>query len=74
MILNELKGILSENIQRAYLLSCEEPDSITKQYFEKKGINVLYFSENDIDSINGSDYPECSLSGIGLLTDKIYLQ
>jgi len=71
MILNELKGILSENIQRAYLLSCEEPDSITKQYFEKKGINVLYFSENDIDSINGSDYPECSLSGIGLLTDKI---
>ena len=49
MILNELKGILSENIQRAYLLSCEEPDSITKQYFEKKGINVLYFSEKDID-------------------------
>ena len=71
MILNELKGILSENIQRAYLLSCEEPDSITKQYFEKKGINVLYFSEKDIDSINGSDYPENSLSGIGLLTDKI---
>lgn len=71
MILNELKGVLSENIQRAYLLSCEEPDSVTKQYFEKKGINVLYFNEKDIDLINGSDYPANSLSGIGLLTDKI---
>lgn len=71
MILNELKGILSENIQRAYLLSCEDPDPVTKQYFEKKGINILYFNEKDVDLINGSDYPESSLSGIGLLTDKI---
>lgn len=71
MILNELKGILSENIQRAYLLSCEEPDPVTKQYFEKKGINVLYFNEKDIDLINGSDYPQSSISGIGLRTDKV---
>lgn len=34
MILNELQNILSENMQRAYLLSCEEPDFVTKQYFD----------------------------------------
>lgn len=71
MILNELKNILSENMQRAYLLSCDEPDFITKQYFENKGINILYFNEMDIDLINNSDYPGSLLCGKGLLTDKI---
>ena len=36
MILNDLQNILLNNVQRAYLLSCDEPDDITKQYFEKK--------------------------------------
>lgn len=71
MILNELQNILSENMQRAYLLSCEEPDFVTKQYFEKKGINILYFSEKDIDVINGKEYNLDDLNGIGRLTDKI---
>ena len=71
MILNELQNILSENMQRAYLLSCEEPDFVTKQYFEKKGINILYFNEKDIDKIKGEGYKSNNLNGIGLLTDKI---
>lgn len=73
MILNELKNILSENMQRAYLLSCEEPDYSIKQYFEKKGINILYFSEKDIDNINGTEYKKTTetLGDIGLHTDKI---
>lgn len=71
MILNELQNILSENMQRAYLLSCEEPDFVTRQYFEKKGINILYFNEKEIDEIKGEGYKSNNLSGIGLLTDKI---
>lgn len=71
MILNELQNILSENMQRAYLLSCEEPNYTTRQYFEKKGINILYFSEKDVDEIIGLAYSENQLSGIGKHTDKL---
>lgn len=71
MILNELQNILLENMQRAYLLSCEEPDYVTKQYFEKKGINILYLSEKDADNINGHEVAEPSLSKIGQQTNKI---
>lgn len=72
MILNKLQNILSENMQRAYLLSCEEPDYIMRQYYEKKGINILYLSEKEVNNINGSDYPNNeSLTGMGLHTDKI---
>lgn len=71
IILEELKGILSDNMQRAYLLSCDEPNQVVRNYFENKGVNVVYFSENEIDSINGSDYSMTSLNGKGLLMDKV---
>lgn len=71
IILNEVQNILSDKMQRAYLLSCDEPDYITRQYFEKKGLNVLYLSENDIDVINENKYVPESLQGIGKHTDKI---
>lgn len=71
MILNELQNILLENMQRAYLLSCEEPDDVTKQYFEKKGINILYLSEKDTDKINGCEVTEPLLNKIGQHTNKI---
>lgn len=71
IILEELKGILSDHMQRAYLLSCDEPNQVIRNYFEKKGVNVVYFSENEIDSINGSDYSMTSLNGKGLLMDKV---
>lgn len=71
IILEELKGILSDHMQRAYMLSCDEPNYVVKNYFENKGINIVYFSEKEIDSINGSDYLMTSLNGKGLLMDKV---
>lgn len=71
MILNELQNILSENMQRAYLLSCDMPSNVTKHYFIKKGINLVYFSEADIDFLNGGKYQSDDLGGIGLHTDKL---
>ena len=75
MILNELHNILSENMQRAYLLSCEEPEDVTKQYFEKKGINILYFSEDDVRTLNGKEDPYGDdvnkRKNIGRHTDRI---
>lgn len=70
MIMNELQNILSEDMQRAYLLSYDNPDDITKKYFEGKGINILHFSEEELDSINDAAYPSNTLSGIGQYTDK----
>lgn len=71
IILEELKGILSDNMQRAYMLSCDEPNYVVRNYFENKGVNVVYFNESEIDSINGSDYSKVALNGKGLLMDKI---
>lgn len=72
MILNELQNILSENMQRAYILSCEKPTYVTRQYYEKKGINVLYLSENDADVLNDNSYnANNNLTRIGLHTDKM---
>ena len=71
IILEELKGILSDNMQRAYMLSCDEPNYVVRNYFENKGVNVVYFGENEIDSINGSEYSKVALNGKGLLMDKI---
>lgn len=70
MIMNELQNILSENMQRAYLLSYDKPNDITKKYFEEKGINILHFSEKELDYINDAAYSSNILSGIGLYTDK----
>lgn len=70
MIMNELQNILSENMQRAYLLSYDKPNDITKKYLEEKGINILHFSEKELDYINDTAYSSNILSGIGLYTDK----
>lgn len=70
-ILNELKNILSDKMQRPYLLSCDEPSYATKLYFAKKGINIVYFSEADVDLLNDGKYQSKDLSGIGLHTDKL---
>lgn len=71
MILNQLKNILSENMQRAYLLSCDKPNDLQKQYFSNKGINILYFDEKDVDKIIDSRYEYNILKNKGLQTDKI---
>ena len=70
-ILNELKNILSDKMQRPYLLSCDEPSYSTKLYFVKKGVNIVYFSEADVDLLNDGKYQSKDLSGIGLHTNKL---
>lgn len=70
-ILNELKNILSDKMQRPYLLSCDEPSYATKLYFVKKGVNIVYFSEADVDLLNDGKYQSKDLSGIGLHTSKL---
>ena len=70
-ILNELKNILSDKMQRPYLLSCDEPSYATKLYFVKKGVNIVYFSEADVDLLNDGKYQSKDLSGIGLHTNKL---
>lgn len=70
-ILNELKNILSDKMQRPYLLSCDEPSYATKLYFVKKGVNIVYISEADVDLLNDEKYQSKDLSGIGLHTDKL---
>lgn len=70
-ILNELKNILSDKMQRPYLLSCDEPSYATKLYFVKKGVNIVYISEADVDLLNDGKYQSKDLSGIGLHTDKL---
>lgn len=70
-ILNELKNILSDKMQRPYLLSCDEPSYATKLYFVKKGVNIVYFSEADVDLLNDGKYQGKDLSGIGLHTNKL---
>lgn len=56
MIMNELKNILSENMQRAYLVSIDRPDELTTKYFENKGINIIYLEEKDVKKLAGKDY------------------
>ena len=70
-IINELKNILSDKMQRPYLLSCDEPSYATKLYFVKKGVNIVYISEADVDLLNDGKYQSKDLSGIGLHTDKL---
>lgn len=70
-ILNELKNILSDKMQRPYLLSCDEPSYATKLYFVKKGVNIVYISEADVNLLNDGKYQSKDLSGIGLHTDKL---
>ncbi len=52
MILHQLRGILSDKMQRIYMLSCEKPTELISSYFSHKGINVVY--------VNGQDFEELS--------------
>lgn len=76
MILNEVKNILGEKMQRAYLISLTEPDSITIKYFEKRHINIVYLKDNEmadllscLPTISFEDSKISSLSTYGL---KLY--
>ena len=51
MILNEIQTNLQGDMQRAYLIADTKPDQLTNNYYEKKGINVVYIENNDLDKI-----------------------
>ena len=51
IILKELQSILSDKMRRVYLISMDEPDHLTAKYFENKGINILYFSDEEIKEL-----------------------
>lgn len=54
MIINELQSILSDNMQRVYMIVDSEPDMLTYRYYEKKGVNLVYLSNSDLDEIINS--------------------
>lgn len=48
MILNDLRSILHDSMQRVYLISDTKPSQIINSYYENKGINVVYLEEEDL--------------------------
>lgn len=76
MILNEVKNILGERMQRAYLISLTEPDALTIKYFEKRHINIVYLGESEIltllNSHNRSSLEDAKVSKLSSLGRKLY--
>lgn len=52
MILNDLRSVLHDRMQRIYLVSDTKPSQIMNSYYENKGINVVYLEEEDLDEFN----------------------
>lgn len=61
MILNDLRSVLHDSMQRVYLISDTKPSQIVNSYYENKGINVVYLEEEDIAELY-SDKKEYSLT------------
>lgn len=76
MILNEVKNILGEKMQRAYLISLEEPDAIAIKYFEKRHINIVSLKENDIADISKGSFlsalDKSKLTALSMPSRKLY--
>ncbi len=62
MILNDLRSILQDSMQRAYLISDTKPTPILNSYYENKGINVVYLDETDIEELMDSEEEGCNLT------------
>ena len=61
MILNDIRSVLHDRMQRVYLVSDTKPSQIVNSYYENKGINVVYFEEDDLAELY-SDKKEYSLT------------
>lgn len=76
MILNEVKNILGEKMQRVYLLSLSEPDALTIKYFEKRYINIVYLTDEEVKillkGVTKSSAEEERLSKLPSLGRKLY--
>ena len=55
IILNELRSVLHDNMQRVYLVSDTKPSQSMNSYYEHKGINVVYLDESDISEIDSEN-------------------
>lgn len=55
MILNDLRSVLHESMQRVYLISDTKPSQIINTYYEKKGINVVYLNDSELSEIYNID-------------------
>ncbi len=62
MILNELQSNLQGEMQRAYLIADAKPDHLTSNYYENKGINIVYLEKNDLEVITQSSPANLSSS------------
>jgi len=51
MILNDLHSVLHDSMQRVYLVSDTKPSQTLNTYYEKKGINVVFLSDEDIKEL-----------------------
>ena len=51
MILNDLHSVLHDSMQRVYLISDTKPSQTLNTYYEKKGINVVYLSDEDLKEL-----------------------
>lgn len=54
MILNDLRSVLHDSMQKVYLISDTKPTQILTSYYEGKGINVVYLEESDIVELTDS--------------------
>lgn len=61
MILNDIRSVLHDRMQRVYLVSDTKPSQIVNSYYENKGINVVYLEEDDLAELY-SDKKDYSLT------------
>ncbi len=76
MILNDIKNILGEKMQRPYLISLTKPDSLTINYFEKRFINIVWLPDGDVKALlkghRESESMERNLSKLHPLGRKLF--
>lgn len=80
ILLNSVSNILKENMQRIYLLTNKDIDSIQRNYYEKKGINIVELTPEFVNekikmqSINIDDIGLTSQYGIALYKQLVLIK
>ncbi len=46
IILNDVRKVLKEKMQRVYMFTDNMPDNVTSKYFSDKGVNIVLYSED----------------------------
>jgi hypothetical protein len=58
MILNDLRSVLHDSMQRVYLISDSKPSQVICRYYENKGINVVYLDDSDLEELLPKDHED----------------